>query len=173
MTEFYIFRHGDTIESGNLLIKFFGHKGDSHLLPILPNGVPALEKIGQFLKNIPTDANFCSPYLRCMDSIKIISPIAKKEYQVDERIRELEDNGEGFPSFKKRVVNFFNEIEKKNYSAVSICTHGAVISALKHLETSGRFFFFQIWDFPPPGNLIIIKNCRIGNINFNSNELSP
>lgn len=167
MTDYYIFRHGDTSESGKLLIRFFGHRGDSHPLPILPKGIPALEKIGQFLKNIPTDANFCSPYLRCMDSVKIISPITKKEYQVDERIRELEGNGEGFINFKKRVINFFNEIEKKNYSAVSICTHGAVISALKHLETNRKFFFFQVWDFPAPGNLIIIKNGNIEVLNFN------
>ena len=167
MTDFYIFRHGDTIDSGSLLTKIFGHKRDSHALPILPKGVPALEKIGEFLKSIPTDADFCSPYLRCMDSAKIVGDIAGKIYQSDERIQELEGNGEGFPSFKKRVVDFFNEIDKKNYSTVSICTHGAVIAAIKHLKTSGKFFFFQVLDFPNPGNLIIIKNRKTSTINFN------
>jgi broad specificity phosphatase PhoE len=168
MTDFYIFRHGDTAESGNLLIKLFGHKGDSHHLPILPKGVPALEKIGQYLKNIPTDADFTSPYLRCIDSAKIVCGITGKVYQPDERLNEFEKNGEGFPNFKKRVVNFFNEIGGKNYSAVSICTHGAIISALKHLATGRKFSFFQVLDFPSPGNLIIIKNKEVKRIDFNS-----
>ena len=167
MTDFYIFRHGDTKDSENLLNKIFGHQGDSRTLPILPEGVPALKKIGKFLKDIPTDANFCSPYLRCMDSARIVGTIAKKNYQPDKRIQELEKNGERFTSFKKRVIGFINEIEKKNCSAVSICTHGAVIAAIKHLKAEGSFFFFQALDYPAPGNLIIIKNGKVENINFN------
>jgi broad specificity phosphatase PhoE len=171
VTDYYIFRHGDTIETGNILVRFFGHSGDSHPLPILPKGIPALEKIGQYLKNIPTDANFCSPYLRCMDSAKIVGKISGKDYKADERIRELEKNGEKFSHFTGRIKNFIGEIEKKNYSAVSICTHGAGISAIKHLVTSGKFSFFQIWDFPPPGNLTIIKNGSVEKINFNHTEI--
>jgi broad specificity phosphatase PhoE len=167
MTDFYIFRHGDTKDSGSFLNTIFDYKGDSRMLPILPKGVPALEKIGEFLKNIPTDANFCSPYLRCMDSAEIVGGIANKKYQSDERIRELEKNGEKFTSFKKRVINFLNEIDEKKYSAVSICTHGAVIAAIKHLKTSRRFYFFQIIDFPKPGNLTIIKNGEVDTIDFN------
>ena len=167
MTDFYIFRHGDTKDSGSLLAKIIGHQGDTHMLPILPKGKPALERIGNFLKNIPTDADFCSPYLRCKESVKIVGSIAKKKYEIDERIRELENNGESFTSFKKRIGDFLNEIDKKNYSAVSICTHGAVIAAIKHFETCGKFYIFQVLDFPNPGNLIIVKNREINTINFN------
>lgn len=168
MTEFYIFRHGDTKDSGSLLAKIFGHRGDSHIFPILSEGMPALEKIGRFLKNISTDADFCSPYLRCVDSAGIVGSVANKKYRPDERIRELEKNGEKFTGFKKRVSDFINEIEKRNYSAVSICTHGAVIAAIKHLKTNGKFFFFQVLDFPTPGNLVIIKNGKVKDIDFNS-----
>lgn len=168
MTDFYIFRHGDTEESGNIIRKIFGHIGDSHNLPILAKGIPALERIGNYLKNIPTDANFCSPYLRCTDSAKIIGTVAKKKYVSDERLRELEKNGEKFSEFYKRVSDFLKEIDKKNYSAVSICTHGAVIAAIKHLKTSGKFYFFQILDFPKPGNLLVIKNGKVEDLDFNS-----
>lgn len=169
MTDFYIFRHGDTKDSGSLITRFFGHMSDSHALPILPKSLPALEKIGKFLKDVPTDADFCSPYLRCIDSIGIVGSIAKKKYQPDERIRELEKNGEKFTDFKERVSDFLDEIDKKNYSAVSICTHGAVIAAIKYLKIGGKFFFFQVLDFPNPGNLLIIKNGKLKDINFNKN----
>lgn len=167
MTDFFIFRHGDTKNSGNLMARIIGHMSDSHALPILPKGFPALERIGNFLKNVPTDANFCSPYLRCSDSAKIVGTIAKKKYITDERIREME-NGEGFSSLFRRVKDFLDEMDQKNYSAVSICTHGAVIAAIKHLETNGKFFFFQVIDYPRPGNLVIIKDRKVENIDFNS-----
>lgn len=167
MTDLYIFRHGDTKESGSLLVKFLGYRGDSHNLPILPKGLPALEKIGKFLKDVPTDANFCSPYLRCMESAKIVGSIAKKIYQPDERIQELDSSGGKISSFFKRVNNFLDEINKKNYSAVSICTHGAVIAVIKHPEIGKKVFFFQVLDFPNPGNLIIIKDGKVDTINFN------
>ncbi len=167
MTTFYIFRHGDTIDSGSLLAKVLGHRKDSHNLDILPKGIPALKKIGAFLKNVGTDADFSSPYIRCRKSSQIVGNIAKKKYKIDKRLRELENNGEQFSDFYNRVRSFLNEIQEKNYSAVSICTHGAVIAAIKHLETRGKFFFFQVWDFPAPGNVIIIKNGKVSLVNFN------
>jgi broad specificity phosphatase PhoE len=166
MTNFFIFRHGDTKDSGNLLTRIIGHMSDSHDLSILPKGIPALEKIGGYLKNIPTDANFCSPYLRCMDSAKIVGTLAKKKYIPDERLQEME-KGETFSSLFNRVKDFLDNVNKKNYSAVSICAHGAIIAAIKHLKTSGKFFFFQVIDYPRPGNLIIIKNGKIEDIDFN------
>jgi broad specificity phosphatase PhoE len=167
MTDLYIFRHGDTKISGSLVAKIFSHHGDTHTMPILPKSIPTLKKIGKYLKNIPTDVNFCSPYLRCVDSAKIAGTIAGKIYRADERIREFKEKGEKFSSFRKRVADFLEEIDKKGYSAVSICTHGAVIAALKHLKTHGNFFFFQVLDFPKPGNLIIIKNGEVNMVNFN------
>jgi len=61
-----------------------------------------------------------------------------------------------------------DEIDKKNYSAVSICTHGAVMAAMKYLRLNGRFNLLQSLDYPTPGNLIVIKDGEIKTINFNS-----
>ncbi len=167
MTTFYIFRHGNTIDSDSLLTKFFGHKHDSHGLAILPRAVPALERIGTFLKNVDTEVNFTSPYLRCRESTQIVGKIAEKRFKTDERLREFEKNGEGFPSLRNRVRSFLDDVNKKNYSSVSICTHGGVIAAIKHLVLNNRFYFFQLWDFPAPGNLIIINGGEVKTINFN------
>jgi len=170
MTDFYIFRHGDTMEtkSSGIFAKFIRQKGGgSPSLPILPKGVPALEKIGKFLKDIPIDAGFTSPYLRCAESAKIVEAVSNKKYVLDERIRELQGGRKNFSDFRERIIEFLDEIGEKNYSAVSICTHGAVVAAIKHLKTDGKFFFFQVWDFPAPGKLIIIKNKKVNTIDFN------
>ncbi len=166
MTTFYIFRHGDTINTGgiNRLLKKGGGPRD---LPILPKSKYALEKIGEYLKDIKTDANFTSPYLRCRESSEIVGKISKKEFIVDERIRELRDDIHGFVHFKKRVREFLKEIEEKGYSSVAICTHGAIIVAIKHIVRDGYFFYFQGIDFPSPGKLMILKGKKVRIIDFN------
>ena len=166
MTDYYIFRHGDTTQSSKRLIGIF-RNSNSFDLPVLPKGIPALEKIGKYLKDVPTQKNFVSPFIRCIDSAKIVSRISGKKFIIDDRIRELENNGEKFTNFRSRVGDFITDLEKNNYSAISICTHGAVIAALKHLLTNGKFCFFQIIDYPDPGNLTIIKNGKIEKIYFN------
>lgn len=174
MTAFYIFRHGDTIETDNPLVGFFGHKeSDSRSINILPKATPALARIGEYLKNIPTDANFSSPYPRCLDSAKIVESVSAKKFVADERIRELEKNGENFNEFTSRIKDFLKEIAEKKYSFVLICTHGAVIAAIKHFETGRRFFPFQVFDYPRPGNLVIIKEEKVSQINFNRIKESP
>jgi broad specificity phosphatase PhoE len=167
MTDFYIFRHGDTIETGKWWFKFIGRKYDSRNIRILPKAKYGLEGIGKFLKNIKTDANFTSPYIRCIESSDIVGRISHKKYQPDDRIRELERNGESLRSFNERVRSFFDEIRSNNYSAVSICTHGAVIGTLKHLAKRDKFCFFHVLDYPNPGNLIIIKDGMIKTLDFN------
>jgi broad specificity phosphatase PhoE len=165
--ELYIFRHGDTIRSSNLFFRIFGNITDSHKLKILPKAIPALEKIGEFFKDVHTDVNLSSPYLRCVESTEIVGRISKKHFVTDERLREMERNGETFLAFKNRVKSFLDDIQSKNYSAVSICTHGAVMAALKHLLISGKFYPFQIVDYPSPGKLLIIKMGKLTEINFN------
>ena len=167
MTIFYIFRHGDTVNSKNSLDKLVIKK-DTRNLPILPESHNALEKIGKFLKSVHTDADFCSPYLRCRESVKIVEKFSGKNYSFDSRIEELEGRII-FSDFQKRIKSFLNEIKAKKYSAVSICTHGAIIAAIKHMETASKFYFFQVFDYPEPGNLIIIKEGKIKKINFNQN----
>lgn len=167
MTDFFVFRHGDTTQSNRKLLGIFRSR-DTFNLPILQTGVPALEKIGRYLKNIPTQANFVSPFSRCVESAKIVGKISGKEFKIDKRIRELERDGESFSSLHKRITEFIEDIARKKYSAVAICTHGAVIAGMKHLLTNGKFYFFQVIDYPSPGNLIIIKDRKVKEINFNS-----
>jgi broad specificity phosphatase PhoE len=166
--EFYIFRHGDTVETDKFWLRFFGHKNkDSHNVDIVPKAVPALQKIGEYLKNIPIDASFSSPYPRCIHSSEIVTTTSGNIFKTDDKLREFEKNGETPKQLGLRIRNFLKEVETKKYSTIAICTHGAVIGALKHIITTDKFFFFNIWDYPQPGNLIIIKDKKISQINFN------
>jgi broad specificity phosphatase PhoE len=163
MTDLYIFRHGNTKRTER---SFKG--GGSRNLPILEMGVPALENIGKFLKSVPLEANFTSPYRRCVESAKIVGKITGEKYTEDERLCEYLVNKERFSTFRKKIISFLDEIDKKNYSAVSICTHGAIIAAMKHLRLSGKFNLFQAPDYPTPGNLVVIKDGEVKTINFNN-----
>lgn len=163
--DLYIFRHGDTKNTKSFISRFTKKKNTSDL-PILPEGKEALIKIGEYLKNIKTDANFTSPYLRCKQSSDIVGKVSGKKFSIDSRIEELEGKID-FSVFRKKVASFLEDLHSQNYSAVAICTHGAVISALKHLEVDGNLHFFQVLSYPIPGKLTIIKNKKAEEKNFN------
>ena len=170
MTTFYVFRHGNTknTESKNLVVKLITKNGGGPInLPILPKGKYALRKIGEYLKDKNVDTLFTSPYLRCRQSAKVVSDVIDKKFIVDERIRELRSDTKGFLGFKKRVNDFLKEVDKKNYSSVAICTHGAVIAAIKYLVTKGKFYYFQGTDFPEPGKMLIIRDQKVRTLDFN------
>lgn len=136
-------------------------------LPILPKSKPALKKIGNYLKDKQIDAFYTSPYLRCKMSSKIVEEETGKKFIVNEKIRELRSDIKGFVGFRNRVKDFINEVDNENYKAVAICTHGAVMAALKYLLVKGKFYYFQGIDFPAPGNLMIIEDKKVKIINFN------
>ena len=138
-------------------------------MPILPENHKSLEKIGKFLKKIHTDANFTSPFPRCKESAEIVSEISGKVFRIDPRISEFEGNT-SFEKFRHDVKSFLEYIKKQNYSSVAICTHGAVIAAIKHLATNNSFYVYQVLDYPSPGNLVIIKNGKIETIDFNESR---
>lgn len=163
--DIYIFRHGDTANSINFWKKFFKQK-NTFIMSILPESHNSLKKIGKYLKKIETDANFTSPFPRCKESAEIVSEISKKIFRIDPRISELEGNTD-FKKFRHDVKSFLDYLTKQKYSSVAICTHGAVIAAIKHFATSGNFHIYQVWDYPSPGNLVIIKNKKVRTVNFN------
>jgi broad specificity phosphatase PhoE len=170
MTTYYIFRHGNTknTDRKNLIVKLITKNGGGSMnLPILPKSKPALIQIGKYLKDKNIDAFYTSPYLRCKQSSKIVEKEIGKKFIPNEKIRELRSDIKGFMGFKTRVRNFIKEVNDKNYKAVAVCTHGAVIAALKYLLTRGKFYYFQGVDFPKPGNLIVIEGKKIKVIDFN------
>ena len=159
MKNFYLFRHGLATKS---LIGY----GDKILTAtLLPEGVPPIERMAEFLKDIPSDFNVSSEFLRCQQTTKIISDITNKKFVRDVRLNEYYN--ESFEEFRTRVKNFLQEIETQPYKNIIICTHGAVVAALKNLITKNSFYIFQQFTFPKTGVLMIIKNNTIEEIDFN------
>lgn len=124
-TKYYIFRHGETFVTTN---KSLGYGTKVFSADILKQCFPALEKLGQHLKNIPTNYNVSSKIKRCRQTVEIISKESEKIFQFDPRLNEFFFELPFF--FKRRVRSFLKEIDQNNYEVVAICTHGAVINEL-------------------------------------------
>jgi broad specificity phosphatase PhoE len=148
MATIYLFRHGETQESIHE-----GEYGSRELTAeILPQGKPAIRRIGEYLKNIPTDHNFSSEVLRCRETVEIISEISGKKFSFDSRLNEwLHD--ESFVHLKKRLTSFVNFIENSNFESIAACTHGACMAGIKHLIVDRDFTDSQYHDYPQTGYL--------------------
>lgn len=159
----YIFRHGETRET-KLGIPYADNVYDSN---ILTEGKDAIREIGKYLKNIKTDANWASEFKRVKQTVEIVEEISGKKFRFDKRLNEFLDKAEGetFFHLKKRVENLLADIKKKK--AIAICTHGAVIAAVKNLVLGEFIKKEQIYDFPRPGILWIIKENSLEEKDFN------
>jgi broad specificity phosphatase PhoE len=162
MARYYIFRHGDTFYTKNRQ----PYPEDNFSVEILPQGIPALEKIGAYLKNIPVDYSVSSKYLRCQQSNKIVSEISGLKFEKDARLNEF--SHEDFDNFVERLESFVNEMEEKRYQTIVICTHGGVIAGLKNILMGSEYEKSEMVDYPIPGVLTIVEDKKIEEIDFNS-----
>ena len=154
----YLMRHGLATHSTT------GY-GDTILTAtILPEAIPVVKKIAEYLKDKPTNANFSSEFLRCKQTAKIVTDITNKQFEFDKRLNEFYD--ETFLQFKERLQNFIEDLEQKNVPHVLICTHGAVIAGLKHLLLRNTVLEENLLDFALPNVLTTIENGKIHEIDF-------
>lgn len=155
----YLFRHGlathSTTGYGNKIVS----------AEILPKGIKAIKKLAYFLKDIDTDINISSEFIRCRQTVKVIEDVTNKKFQFDKRLNEKYK--EKFDDFKKRVISFLDNIIKINNKDIVICTHGIVIAAIKNLIINNKFDFEDRYDFPQTGELVIIKDNKFEKIDFN------
>jgi broad specificity phosphatase PhoE len=156
---YYVFRHALATKSEK------GYGKEIFSAKILPEGVEPIKKIGRYLKKITTDYNVSSEFLRCRQTVEIISHINGKQFSFDARLSEY--YLETFDELLQRVKEFLEEIESSTYKAVVICTHGAVIAILKNLIIKGKASESDLLDFPKTGVLIEIKGERIKEIDCN------
>ncbi len=151
---YYIFRHGLAVKAGE-------EYGENNMTtPLLPKGVNSTKKMAEyFLKNVSESINFSSAWLRCQQTSKIIAGATGKQFTTDTRLNEY--YMEEFNSVCLRVESFLKNITSMNDSRFLICTHGSIISALKYLITTGKFDENNLFDYPLPGELLIIKNNKV------------
>jgi broad specificity phosphatase PhoE len=163
MKTYYIFRHGETFatKAGT------GYGMKVFSAPLLPEATPSLQRMGQYLKDIPTDFAVSSAVKRCRQTVEIIGKESGKEFVFDKRLNEffLESVGH----LVRRLKKFLDDIETHKYEHVVICTHGACISALITLLTAKKDHqaSYNLFNYPPPGVLTIIEGNNIQDVNFN------
>jgi broad specificity phosphatase PhoE len=157
---FFIFRHG-------LATKSTTGYGDQILTAtLLPEGIPAIEKLAEYLKDIPSNFRYSSELPRCRQTAEIVTKATGQPFEFDPRINEYHQ--EPFQKFTERVDSFLEEvIEKADRACIQqdcnempatiwICTHGAVIAALKHLLLEGSFSQEYELDYTQPGEILEI-----------------
>ena len=155
--DYYIFRHAQTYYSKNK-VEYGKHAKDAE---ILPEGIPSIKRLANYLKEIPTDKNYVSSYKRCQETANIVTEITSKKFEVEERLRDYS------PAFEEtveemieRIKSFFESLNAAPYKSVAICSHGFPIGALKQLILGKTVDPQKLDDYPKPGVLLIIKFPR-------------
>ncbi|MBI1863719.1 histidine phosphatase family protein [Candidatus Woesebacteria bacterium] len=162
-TNLFLLRHAETFATINSEPGKEKYHDKVLTADILKSTVTPIIEISKYLKKIDTEKNLTSPVKRCRQTVEIITKHSAKKFEIDEDLREY--YMENFESLKNRVENLVKKTNK--YKNVLICTHGAVIAGIKHLILENDFKFEDIHDYPKPGVLIIIKDKKIEEKDFN------
>lgn len=161
-TTFYIFRHGETFATKANT----GYGRKVFTADILEEGKPILRKLGEYLKNVPTDFNTSSKIRRCIQTVGIISQESDKKFVFDSRLNEY--FLEPFGRFRRRLKGVLLDIDKNDYQSVCICTHGACIAALVEILTGTKYASPKYLNYPDPGVLLVIEDGVIKDqVDFN------
>lgn len=160
----YIYRHGATHESKNNL----GYGANVFTAPLLPEGLPIIEKLAQKISDLQTDYNVSSEVERCRKTVAIVEKVTGKTFTYDSRINEFDEyHNESFDDLKKRIKNFLEDVENKRYQNILICTHGAVIAGITSFTQKGDFSVSDIHNYPQTGVLVSIVEGAINYTDFN------
>lgn len=160
----YIFRHGITFQTKNN-IAYTDETVESS--PILEEAKPSLIKLGSHLQSVVTDANYTSPFLRCIQTVEIVAEVSGKNFLPLDLLGEYADWKESFQEFHIRMRKLIEYLNSQKLESAAICTHGGVISALKYLLVKGNYEPQDVTDYPSPGVLTIIENKNIEVVDFN------
>jgi len=160
--DLYIFRHGETYQT-----KHDVHYGENvYKAEILPEAEPITKKLAAYLKKTNLDANFSSPYLRCRQTVEIVSKVTDEKYEFDNRISEYIVDLETFTNFQKRIKDFINELKDKKYKSVALCSHGYPIAALTEYAQKGKITEENLPNYPQPGIIWVINNKKLSEVSF-------
>ncbi len=158
---FYIFRHALATHSKH------GYGKGRFTTGILPEGVPATERMATHLKKVGESANISSEVIRCRETSEIIARIAGKEFTFDKRLNESGFT-ETIDGVRERAQDFLNDVCHFPQSDILICSHGKIVAALKNLLIHDKFVTKDLYDYPLTGELLVIKDGKIKTLNFNS-----
>ncbi len=148
----YLFRHGMAIPPNE--------RYGSRVLTaeLLPEGIAPIRRLGQYLVHVESDYQMCSDVLRCRQTAAIVSAATGKTFVTDPRLTEYYQ--ETFEELAARTQSFCAELTQRGDQNVMICTHGAVIAAIRHFLTDDSFVRSQENDYTQTGQLMLIRNDK-------------
>ncbi len=157
---YYILRHGMAVRPE------VGYGNRVLTAELLPEGIPPIQRLAQYLTYVDTDYQVCSEVLRCRQTAAIVTEATGKQFVIDPRLKEYYQ--ETFDDLCDRAKSFCDEIQRSEYRNVLICTHGAVIAALRHYLTDGYFNRRHELDYTQTGQLLVINDDKsIDVLDFN------
>lgn len=139
---------------------------------ILPEGIPSIKRLGEYLKNIQTDANFTSPYKRCLETSGIVSEITGKKFVVDENLRDWDPRNGTVEEMVERILTFCHNMQHTTYNSLSLCTHGYPINAIVAFFIKGKIESDDLDNYPETGVLTTIEDGKVNYINFNIENIA-
>jgi broad specificity phosphatase PhoE len=159
--KYFIFRHGETYNTKNSI-----DYDDKSVVEadILPESIPVIKNIARFLSKKNIDYCVSSPLKRCRQTTKIIEENTNYNFAIDQRITEYYN--ESVKSMVKRLKDFLEEIDKKGYSTIAICSHGEPVSALVKLIVDGKFTIKDLHKYPQTGVVVVVENNKVTFKNF-------
>ncbi|HYD35802.1 MAG TPA: phosphoglycerate mutase family protein [Vitreimonas sp.] len=158
LPKLYLLRHGLATHSTT------GYGDQILTAQLLPEGLPTVEKAAAFLSSHPTEVYFSSEVLRCQQTAAIVTQETGKTFTCDARLNEYHlDTPESFVS---RIVDFLSEITHQNYTSVTLCTHGAVITVLASLAMDEKHPDPFSLNYPPPAGIWVIADGIIEKHHF-------
>lgn len=162
MKTYYMFRHG--ITNATKYKRMYGIH--IYTAKILPESFPIYIDLAKFIKSHMPDHFVSSEFLRCRQTVDVVSFIINKKFTFDKRLNEYIVYKERFSSFKKRLQNFIDEMEKTDYEKIAICTHGAGIAVLTQLLLNKPCTIGCLRENMDPGVLRIISSGNLKDISF-------
>jgi len=157
---FFIFRHGLATRNPD------GYGDQILTATLLDDGIPAIKKLAEYFKGIPSDFQYSSELLRCRQTAGMVTDATGKQFSSDARLDEYHQ--ETFLQLTERVDDLLEDIVLRadricqnrdcntQPATILICTHGAVISCLKHLLLEGSHFQKDELDYTLPGEVLEI-----------------
>lgn len=160
----YIFRHGMAVHP---------HEGYGNRVltaELLPEGIPPIRRLAHYLQEVPADYRACSEVLRCRQTAGIVTEITGHPFEIDPRLREY--HNERFEELAERTKSFAESLQQRRAANTLVCTHGAVIAALKHYLLEGVFDRSHETDYVQTGQMLVIHDdntCEV--LDFNSEKV--
>jgi broad specificity phosphatase PhoE len=140
--------------------------GDRQLTAeMLPEGIPAIKRLSEYVKGIESTQNLRSELLRCKQTVEIVTKITGKEFTEEPLLNEFMEAS--FEEFHKRMDTLISKLEGQENQTYLICTHGDVIAAFRYFLTQNEFLIEDHTDYPRPGTLAIIKGGEYELMDFN------